>query len=55
MTTELDHDCPNCGEERTFYQSAATSLHLGEKTKWACPECDYAFVRIGADISSATA
>ncbi len=29
-------------------------VHLGEKTKWRCPECDYGFVLIneGADIDS---
>jgi hypothetical protein len=21
-------------------------MHLGEKVKWHCPECDYGFVRI---------
>ena len=46
MTMELSRTCPNCEEERTFYLSASTNLHLGEKTKWACPECDHAFVKI---------
>ena len=55
MASELDHDCPNCGEERTFYRTAAMNLHLGLKTKWACPECQYGFIRIGGDISSASA
>jgi len=45
MASELDHYCPNCGEERTFYRTAATNLHLGLKTKWGCPECSYGFIR----------
>ncbi|NUB92587.1 hypothetical protein HTZ84_04080 [Haloterrigena sp. SYSU A558-1] len=47
MAMELDHECPNCGTERTFYRAASTTLHLGEKVKWHCPECDYGFVKIG--------
>lgn len=52
MATELEHECPECGEERTFWRSAATNLHLGQKTKWVCPECDYSFVRINGNIDS---
>lgn len=43
---ELDHYCPSCDTERTFWRAASTTLHLGEKVKWNCPECDYGFVRI---------
>lgn len=46
MTQELDRYCPNCGEDRTFYLAASTTLHLGEKTKWHCPDCDYGIIRI---------
>jgi rubredoxin len=46
MARELDHECPDCGVERTFYRSAATELHLGTKTKWHCAECDYGLVRV---------
>lgn len=54
MAQELDHDCPDCGTERTFYRAASTNLHLGEKVKWRCPECSYGFVRIdGIDSSQA--
>lgn len=53
METERNHECPDCGEERTFYRSAATNLHLGVKTKWTCPECGYSFIRIDGDISTA--
>ncbi|MFC6904010.1 hypothetical protein [Halalkalicoccus tibetensis] len=49
---ELDHDCPDCGDERTFYRAASTTLHLGEKVKWHCPDCDYGFVRINGIDSS---
>ena len=53
MAQELDHDCPQCGTERTFYRTASTTLHLGEKTKWRCTECGYGFVKIDGDIDSA--
>lgn len=49
MTMELDHECPQCGEEKTFYRAASTTLHLGTKIKWHCPDCDYGFVRIDGD------
>lgn len=56
MSLECDHDCPVCDEPRTFYRAASTTLHLGEKIKWRCPDCEYSFVTIGDDIdSSATA
>jgi predicted RNA-binding Zn-ribbon protein involved in translation (DUF1610 family) len=52
MSQELEHHCPSCGEEKTFYRSASTHLHLGLKTKWGCPDCDYRFVLIDGDIDS---
>jgi rubredoxin len=52
MALELDHDCPNCGDEKTFYRVASTTLHLGKKVKWHCPDCDYGFVRINGIDSS---
>ena len=55
MSLEREHDCPVCGEERVFYRAASTTLHLGEKVKWRCPDCGYSFVTIGADVSSYTA
>jgi hypothetical protein len=54
MSLEQTRTCPECGAERTFWRTASTTLHLGEKTKWSCEECDYAFVQIG-DIDTATA
>jgi len=52
MSLEIQHYCPECGEESTFYRIASTLLHLGEKTKWRCGECDHAFVRIGSEIEA---
>lgn len=52
MALELDQYCPDCGEEKTFYRAASTHLHLGEKTKWHCPDCEYGFVRIDGDIDT---
>ncbi|MFC6724240.1 hypothetical protein ACFQE1_07605 [Halobium palmae] len=52
MSLEMEHDCPECGGSREFYRSASTTLHLGEKTKWRCTDCDYGFVRIGDEIDS---
>jgi rubredoxin len=55
MALELDHYCPECDEDRTFWRAASTTLHLGEKTKWRCPECNYGFVQIDGDIDSSDA
>lgn len=56
MGFELDAYCPPCGTTRTFRRVASTEVHLGEKVKWRCPECDYGFVRIDGTVdTSATA
>ena len=56
MSLELDAHCPSCGESRTFWRVASTQMHLGEKVKWHCAECDYGFVRIDGTVdTSATA
>jgi rubredoxin len=55
MVMELDHHCRTCGEARTFWRVASTHLHLGEKTKWRCPECEFGFVRIDGIDSTADA
>ncbi|ESP89343.1 DUF7838 family putative zinc beta-ribbon protein [Candidatus Halobonum tyrrellensis] len=57
MSLEMEHDCPVCGGEETFWRSASMELHLGEKSKWRCAECDYGFILIddGADIDSSRA
>lgn len=52
MSLEMEHHCPECGETREFWLAASTNIHLGEKTKWRCPECNYGFVLIGDDIDS---
>ncbi|MFB6138392.1 MAG: hypothetical protein ABEJ42_08680 [Halobacteriaceae archaeon] len=46
MATELERACPECGTDRTFWRTASTTLHLGEKTKWVCADCDFGFVKI---------
>lgn len=46
MTRSLEGHCPNCGTEREFYKAASTTLQLGRKRKWHCPECGYGFVTI---------
>lgn len=53
MGLEIEHDCPTCGTERTFWRTASTNLHLGEKTKWRCSECSFGFVRIDGIDSTA--
>ena len=53
MAMEREEECPDCGT-RTFYRAASTSLHLGEKVKWHCPDCDYGFVQINGINSSQT-
>jgi len=54
MTLEKDVACPSCGGTETFYRTAAMQLHLGEKTKWRCPACDYGYVEID-DITTLSA
>ena len=46
MALEKEVDCPSCGETQSFYRTGAMTLHLGEKTKWRCPECGYGYVEI---------
>lgn len=46
MALDMEHYCPDCGGEQTFWRVASTQMHLGEKVKWTCGECDYGFVRI---------
>jgi hypothetical protein len=52
VSLELDRECPACSND-TFWRTASTVLHLGEKTKWVCTECDYGLVRIGGIDSAA--
>ncbi|WP_256684543.1 DUF7838 family putative zinc beta-ribbon protein [Halococcus qingdaonensis] len=52
MSLEREQYCPVCDDERVFYRAASTMMHLGEKTKWRCPDCDYGFVTIGEDVDS---
>lgn len=55
MASEMEHYCPACEADRTFYKSASTIVHLGEKTKWYCDECDHQIVIINGIDSTATA
>ena len=55
MSLEMEHHCPVCGGERTFWLTASTELHLGKKTKWRCPDCDYGLVLIDEAVDSSLA
>jgi rubredoxin len=46
MSDAVTRSCPVCEADREFYAAARTTVHLGEKWKFRCPECGYAFVRI---------
>jgi len=46
MSLETTRECPKCGGSRTFWRVAATTLHLGEKTKWSCEDCDFGFAEV---------
>ena len=54
MSLETEQHCPECETDQTFYRTASTTLHLGEKTKWACADCGYAFASVG-DITTLSA
>ena len=55
MTLELEQECPECDELRTFWKTASTTLHLGTKQKWQCTECGFGFVRIDGAVDTGTA
>ncbi|WP_435333450.1 hypothetical protein [Haloarchaeobius sp. TZWWS8] len=55
MTLEIEHYCPTCEEEETFYKAASTNVHLGKKMKWHCTECDYGFVKIDGAVDTSEA
>lgn len=52
MSEVIARECPHCGTEREFYLAASTTLHLGTKKKWYCPECDHGFVRIDGTVDT---
>lgn len=52
MAMDLEHYCSNCGEYRTFWRVASTTLHLGEKVKYRCEECDAGFVRVDGAVDT---
>jgi transposase-like protein len=45
MSLEKERDCPAC-ENDAFWRVASTTVHLGEKTKWQCTECDYGVIEV---------
>jgi predicted RNA-binding Zn-ribbon protein involved in translation (DUF1610 family) len=49
---ELQHYCPECGEDQQFWMTARTELKLGRKRKYSCAECDYGFVRIDETVDT---
>lgn len=53
MSDEVERTCPDCGTERSFYRSASTTLHLGTKVKYRCPECSWGFVTIDGAVDTA--
>ncbi|WP_435346771.1 hypothetical protein [Haloarchaeobius sp. HRN-SO-5] len=55
MSLEMEHYCPDCETDRTFYRAASTLIHLGEKIKWHCPECDYGFVVVNGNVDTSEA
>ena len=54
MGLELEYECPECGASE-FWRAASTRIHLGEKVKWHCTECDYGFIRINDAVDTASA
>jgi len=50
----MERECPECGA-REFRLIARTNLHLGEKTKLQCSECDYGFVQIDGAVDTGSA
>lgn len=46
--------CPDCGADE-FHRVARTRLHLGEKVKYRCSDCEHGFVRIGGAVDTSTA
>jgi len=55
MSKEIEHYCPDCDGDETFYRAASTTLHLGTKVKWHCSECDYGFVEVDDEIDTSDA
>lgn len=51
---ELERDCPACDND-SFWLTASTMVHLGEKRKYDCTECGYGLVTIGDAVDSAVA
>jgi len=54
MGSAVESECSDCGATE-FYLAANTKIHLGEKVKYRCAECDYGFVRIDGVVDTSTA
>jgi rubredoxin len=52
MSMDVERHCPHCDGTKTFYRAASTTLHLGEKVKWHCPDCTYGFVTIDETVDT---
>lgn len=50
----IESDCPDCGGTE-FYRAADTEIHLGEKVKYRCSECNHGVVRIDGAVDTSTA
>lgn len=52
MSLEIERKCPKCEDTQIFWRVAATTLHLGQKTKWRCEDCGFGFTEVNG-ISTA--
>ena len=52
MPETLDCTCPECASDQSFYRAASTTLHLGTKSKWRCPECGHGCVTIDGEVDT---
>lgn len=55
MSLEAEFECSRCGGTETFWKTASTEMHLGQKVKWDCTECSYGIVRIDDAVDTSVA
>ena len=55
MALESQGWCPQCEAETGRWRMASTRVHLGEKIKWVCTECDFGIVTIDETIDTGVA
>ncbi|WP_169051786.1 DUF7838 family putative zinc beta-ribbon protein [Halorhabdus amylolytica] len=46
MAETSKRHCPRCETTRAFVRTARTTMELGTKVKWRCPECGFSVVNI---------